>query len=292
MTSIRTAEAFSTYGGLDSTSVNQAAPYSSHVLRTLAKGVNRLTTRAHPLFNMVWLEREATEYRASTFDGYVPNAWEALLPPITIMKKPGLSTCALRVRAKIATGNTMKIRVITSATGDESVRESDSGNIMTVTANGSYAYNDLTGIPISDGEFDTVSLLISGENPSSLAATATYGSPNTALADYIGTNTLIDDSATWNLTGNTLAGKAFLRFVDASSNRITTDREITEVQARVGEATGNILRFEPPLSRFERAAAVYYADTNGTAATGAYEVHSAPKFNITQIAMICEGRTL
>lgn len=205
MTKFKSPETATTYAGLDDAAFVDGQPVSAHVIRTLARQVNRALSRKALVYR--WLGNGNAN--ASNVATFVPPFWGHMTPcgEVPIFYAPGISTlrCRVRMMAEGATSGFHGIQ-LGYTTSRHPGGALDSG-ALTHTPNGisTTSYADLT-IPVSIEGQDMLTLwwraYLLGDEP--LMNTTTHGGANTGDNSYnsragacIMRNTYSSPSTSW-----------------------------------------------------------------------------------------------
>lgn len=240
--SILNREVASRYGALNSDTFTDGEALSAHVLRALAMSGNRLATKGHPLFNLVWPTRAVNSdldphtggaADGGGFAGIAWPQWVKLLHPLPVPKKPMLNKAEIRIRARVTNGETILLQFATVARPFNAAIALDAPNVLALVGTGAMEDYDLDGVPISEGGFENFEIYVRA-SPSAmiLGDTGIYGAPNAGTFDGVTAIYALLSVATWN--PSTGAGDAwdegghFVEFTDASGVRVTS-RMITSV---------------------------------------------------------------
>lgn len=179
--SIYTLESATSFGGLDYDAMVDGRSLDANVARAMVRQANRLIRKRHQLLNLVWPSRlDDSQYRVEMVGAMYD---EALLAPLTIRKKPGLTTADVYLRVVVPSGRQVRFSFATRAQPDytqQSVLHTGTGSWANVT-------RELT---LDPGPLETLQVYYRAEGEGALMDTATYGGPNTDdLEDYALTET-------------------------------------------------------------------------------------------------------
>lgn len=214
-TSLSQLEVAAPFGALDSDACTASEFISAHVLRTMQNNARRLAYRGEYLIDQVWTANgssDAEEDGGRMLD--VPREWMRFLGPCTVQRKRHLLTGTLQVRARITSGATVYLQV---ETGQHTLSSVASTNVLTMAGTGSWAWYTLTGVRLGRTDADDISFWVraAADQP---WLTATYGSPDTGTADFVGPQDFRDIGATWDPAAINLSlGALAVEFVNSSS---------------------------------------------------------------------------
>ena len=217
--SIYSLEAATAYGALDYDAMVDARSLDANVARAMVRQSNRLIRKRHQLLNLVWPSRvDDSQYRVEMVGAMYD---EPLLAPLTVRKKPGLTTADVYLRVVVPSGRQVRFSFATRAQPnfvEQSVLHTGTGSWANVT-------RELT---LDPGPLETLQVYYRAEGEGALMDTATYGGPNTDdLEDYALTPTSLysvdSPQPTWDEAAIARAGhyiRLLVRGTPVASSRI------------------------------------------------------------------------
>lgn len=221
MTRFRAPESATTYAGLDDAAFADGAPVSAHVIRTLARQVNRALERKSLVYRWLGVGNPS----ASSVSTFAPPFWGQMTPcaEVPLFYRPGISRlrCRVRMMAEGAAAgfHGIDIGYVTSRSprGNlDDVGVTHSPNGLTTTSYETFI------IPVSIDGQDTLSLWwranIEGDEP--LMSTATHGGINTG-----------------NNNGNSRSGSCILH------TTLGTPWNVDQTNANAIQRNGHWIRF-------------------------------------------------
>lgn len=235
---LRTPEAAGAFGALDGDALAiDGNALSSLELRALSTTTNHLIRRGHQCLNLIWPVTQTTiEGRAMYANEFTASvgSWELVHPPVTVPKKPGLTTGTVYVVALIPSGADVEFTVQTGA----SQRLQD----QAVTCAGTGAFERYT-LPVEfvSGSTDSVAVYARAGARGAPMDESTYGAPNSWTMDWANGDRLTSrhglikaspTAANWNTATPTIAEDGHeVRFFDGGSGALLHAGRITHVDS-------------------------------------------------------------
>lgn len=175
--SISTIEKATTFGALDLDAISDGSSYSALVARGLGRQANRLLAKRHQILSLVWPITASTvddvsQYRA---EWRITPLASMILPPLAMLKKPGITSGTLYLRALIPNGRKVFLRAGTLAIDAEQRQE------LECTGTGAWAWYSMT-VALDPREAERLTLYARAADAGALLDTATYGSPASGTA--------------------------------------------------------------------------------------------------------------
>lgn len=217
--SIYSLEAATAFGALDYDAMVDGRAVDANVARTMVRQANRLIRKRHQLLNLTWPMRlDDGQYRVEMVGAMYD---EALLAPLTIRKKPGLTAADIYLRVHAPSGRQVRFSFGTRGQPDYTQQS------VSHTGTGSWA-NVTRALTLDAGPVETLQVYYRAEGEGALMDTATYGGPNTDdLEDFALTETSIysvdSPQPTWNEAAIARAGhyiRVLVRGQPVASSRI------------------------------------------------------------------------
>jgi hypothetical protein len=217
--SIYSLEAATAFGALDYDAMVDGRAVDANVARTMVRQSNRLIRKRQQLLNLVWPMRlDDSQYRVEMVGAIYD---EALLAPLTIRKKPGLTVADIYLRVLAPSGRQVRFSFGTRGQPDYTQQS------VLHTGTGSWA-NVTRTLTLDAGPVETLQVYYRAEGEGSLMDTATYGGPATGdLVDYALTETSLynvdSPQPTWNEAAIARAGhyiRVLVRGQPVASSRI------------------------------------------------------------------------
>jgi hypothetical protein len=217
--SIYTLESATAFGALDYDAMVDGRALDANVARTMVRQSNRLIRKRHQLLNLVWPMRlDDGEYRVEMVGAMYD---EALLAPLTIKKKPGLTAADVYLRVHAPSGRQVRYSFGTRGQPDYTQQS------VLHTGTGSWA-NVTRALTLDAGPVETLQVYYRAEGEGALMNTATYGGPNSDdLEDYALTETCLNSVSAprpnWNEEAIARAGhyiRVLVRGQPVASSRI------------------------------------------------------------------------
>lgn len=244
MTTFKLPEIAARFGSLDDEAFVSGEPVSAHVLREMVRQGNYLASRGGFMFR--WVGRNTTVTEQGRAISYAPPFWRHLLnsPAFPVTKPYGITSLRTRLRLIVSSGQLIQLFVGTHL--NPSPHGAELSALTTVTGTGSMQVVDVT-TPCRVGPDEQLSFYVRAlTDPTTdpLMVTATYGSPNTGVADrvYNTVDLFTRVGSTWNTAGNTVdIGGHYVYFTNATGG--TPRHGPAEVRG-VNSATQ--LTFYPP----------------------------------------------
>lgn len=174
--SIYALEAATAFGALDYDAIVDGVPVDANRARTMVRQSNRLIRKRQQLLQLTWPSRlDDGAYRVELV---APIAWEPILAPLSIRKKPGLTVADIYLRVRAPSGRQVRFGVATRAQPDPAQ--------STILHTGTGAWEYITREVVLDpGASETLLLCARAEGEGALMDESTYGGPNTdTLEDY------------------------------------------------------------------------------------------------------------
>jgi len=217
--SIYSLEAATAFGALDYDAMVDGRAVDANVARTMVHQANRLIRKRHQLLNLVWPMRlDDSQYRVELVSALYD---EALLAPLSIRKKPGLTAADVYLRVIAPSSRQVRFSFATRGQPDYTQQS------VLHTGTGSWA-NVTRTLTLDPGPMETLQVYYRAEGEGSLMDTGTYGGPNTDdLEDYALTETALYSVAspqpTWDEPAIARAGhyiRVLVRGTPVASARI------------------------------------------------------------------------
>lgn len=217
-----TIEIPSRFPFMDSDAYSNSEPGSAHRRREQERANNRLAARGHEAFHVIYdaAITDVLEYPGeSQARGFGRPAWFRPLPPLPVVKKPGLHFANIRIRAVLTENGAwptvagdrlvraFKFQVTTTVLPFSVTARADrhAGTVQ-MLADGSNAVQlfSLNNVPVSPSSFEVFSFWLIGGMTNEIMDTATYGVNQTGTAERPtavlnrGAAQLIDSTSLWN----------------------------------------------------------------------------------------------
>ena len=241
MTIFRPPEIPATLGVLDPAAVAvTGAPVSAHRLREYIRPSN--LARAHGQRQLAWvtdIRDPGNEPTLGTASTYVPPYWQhvIMVPSTTTLKKFGLRSARLRLKAEITNTVRIEVFVATAENPNPNTQPFAAANRFIVSGTGAVATYDLDGIRLQNQRHELIGIYVRhrvAPATDPLMDVNTYGTPNAGTMTLHGFQAGLDrfplgPVPTWNAaladdghyvffpnTNNVRRAPAFIEEVDLS----------------------------------------------------------------------------
>lgn len=275
--SIFSIEAAESFGALDWDAMADGVQVDANACRTIGRQANRLLKKRHQILSLVWPVTVATieDLSQRQQESIITPAWGLMLPPAAVLKKPGLTSATIYLRALVPSSRTVYVRVGTLAKDVETEQQ------ITIAGTGSFAWYSGT-ITLDVGDREEIRLYGRSADQGALMNTATYGTPNSGLLSGVN---LLETSMTLGSGSHSIDEDAvldghYIRFFHGFWP--AADRRLTGVFTGAGD---HVLYFDAldtsTVNNLRLA-----ARTGGSS----FEIRQLPNISLAQVLVVTDER--
>lgn len=293
--SIYALEAATAFGALDYDAIVDGVPVDANRARTMVRQSNRLIRKRQQLLQLTWPSRlDDGAYRVELV---APIAWEPILAPLSIRKKPGLTVADIYLRVRVPSGRQVRFGFGTRAQPDPSQ--------ATILHTGTGAWEYITRELVLDpGASETLLLCARAEGEGALMDTATYGAPNTdTLEDYALTGSSLYSVAspqpTWDEVAIAHAGhyvRMLVRGQPLMSRQILHGNSAVNNDHALHFAessyVADIVRLAPGMVGLPRVPIYIDAGLDSDPANNTWEIRELAWYALAQVLLVAQERAL
>lgn len=291
--SIYALEVATAFGALDYDAIVDGVPLDANRARTMVRQSNRLIRKRQQLLQLTWPSRlDDGAYRVELV---APIAWEPILAPLTIRKKPGLTVADIYLRVRAPSGRQVRFGFGTRAQPDPAQ--------ATILHTGTGAWEYITRELVLDpGASETLLLCARAEGEGALMDTATYGAPNTdTLEDYAVTSSSLysvdSPQPTWDEAAIAHAGhyvRLLVRGQPLASSRILHGNSAVNNDHALhfsdigASSTPTVALFGQVLARSDGVEGGFDSDP----ANNTWEIRELAWYALAQVLLVAQERAL
>lgn len=226
--SLRDEEVSAVYGALDNDAFGAGDHIHAHVLRELKRQAKHVAVTGNYLVHQVWRVDGSDDLEPTggcVFD--VMPQWARVLGPFFPPRKPNLQTGELQVYARITSGATVLLQIVTGRHALRAdVRSSGARNVLAMVGSGSWEWYELTGVALGLDAHDVIEVWATADAASGFD-TAAFGTPATGTPSTVSPGELYVATAAWNANAiNAAPGRNVVRFLNADGAIIAPDRPV------------------------------------------------------------------